>query len=429
VRLSYLPLAPLGQATSPLVALQARYAKPRRGESADTGLADIAWAFAVPGQWSDVDVTAVDFDSNTCGGQMNAAGANLQLEIQEFVSGVAGIPVTLYDGAIADLPAVCTVVAASSMNLQGTMRGINLASLGSAWVSCTPTNGAAFTRRMGTTAQAAECYVESTGRLVFCTGFAPPAGESIAVSYRTTGRAIGRQVNSASQQALTQAGLPSVSAWTGSVMSPAARSSRDCRNAAQALVAAASSTSALWGGTYKGTNFGFESDVWPGDALQVAAPSAGLNAQMIVRSVKVSYAASVPELVEYAIRFANDWADDLAIRTSAAVPADAGLPATPGATPLPNLNTLAVTAINGSTITIDTGTAAPSGGGFEIRRRDHAFKPGEDTDLVMRGSQPTMTFTRGSASDRFYVRMFDNASPPNYSEFSTVLIFNIPVGS
>ena len=49
-----------------------------------------------------------------------------------------------------------------------------------------------------------------------------------------------------------------------------------------------------------------------------------LNAQVVVRAVKVSYPASVPDLVEYEIAFANDWADDLAIRTSAAVPADAG---------------------------------------------------------------------------------------------------------
>ena len=53
--------------------------------------------------------------------------------------------------------------------------------------------------------------------------------------------------------------------------------------------------------------------------------------------------------------------------------------------------------------------------------------PGEDTDLVMRGSQSTLTFTRASASDRFYLRIFDGATPPNYSEFSAALIFNLPL--
>jgi hypothetical protein len=54
---------------------------------------------------------------------------------------------------------------------------------------------------------------------------------------------------------------------------------------------------------------------------------------------------------------------------------------------------------------------------------------GEDADLVMRGSQPNMTFSRETACDRFYIRMYDNSSPPNYSEFSTALFINLPVGS
>ena len=90
---------------------------------------------------------------------------------------------------------------------------------------------------------------------------------------------------------------------------------------------AAASVSALWSGTYKGTRASFAADVWPGDALLLNAPSTNLNAQVVVRTVKVSYSASYPDLVEYEIAFANDWADDLAIKTSATVPADAWLPA------------------------------------------------------------------------------------------------------
>ena len=96
------------------------------------------------------------------------------------------------------------VVPASSINLIGTMRAINLTNLGSGWVVSTPPSGGAYTRRMGTTAEAAECYVERTGKLVFYTGYTPAAGEQIAVSYRTIGSAVGRAVNTASQQALAQ---------------------------------------------------------------------------------------------------------------------------------------------------------------------------------------------------------------------------------
>ena len=363
----------------------------------------------------------------TYGGAIVTCGARIQMEIQEFVSGVGGSPVTLYDGSIASLPAPGYVVAASSLNLIGSMRSIYLTSLGSGWVVATPSGGAPYTRRIGTVAQAAECHVERTGKLVFYTGFAPPAGEQIAVSYRTAGRAVGRAVNSASQAALLAAGLPSVAVWIGAVTHPPARSSADCRNAAQATEQAAAGVSALWSGTYTGLSNSFSSDVWPGDELLLNAPSAGLNAQVVVRSVKVTYKSSYPDLVEYSIQFANDWADDLAIKTSSAVPADAWLPAPIAPAYLPNLNNLTVTSLTGTTVTINAGVTPPSGGGFEIRRRDFAFMPGSDPGLVARATVPAITFARESTADRFYIRMYDGASPPNYSEFSAALFINLPL--
>jgi hypothetical protein len=65
VRLSYLPLASLGGATTPLISLDGRYAKPRRGEAIDNALAEAAWTFSLPGQWTAVDPATVDFDANT----------------------------------------------------------------------------------------------------------------------------------------------------------------------------------------------------------------------------------------------------------------------------------------------------------------------------------------------------------------------------
>ena len=368
-------------------------------------------------------------DSGTIssGGQWNLAPAMVQVEIQEVVNGVAGMPVTLYEGSIASLPGACQIVAASSINLVGTMRAFSLKNLGSGWVVSTPPNGTPVTRRVGATEQAAECHLESPGRLVFYTGFAPVVGETIAVSYRTVGRAIGRAVNEASQQLLAAAGLPTVVTWCGSIANPAARSSQDCRNAALVLMQAAASASALWSGTYRGTRESFATDVWPGDALKLNAPSTDLNTQVVVRHVKLSYRASYPDMVEYVITFANDWADDLAIKTSAAVPADAWLPAPVSPTVLANLNALTVTTLSGTMVTINAGATAPVGGGFEIRRRDFAFMPGEDPDLVMRGAQPNMTFSRSSASDRYYIRMYDGATPPNYSEFSAALFINLPL--
>jgi hypothetical protein len=309
------------------------------------------------------------------------------------------------------------------------MRAINLTNLGSGWVVSTPPSGGPYTRRVGTTAEAAECHLERTGKVVFYIGYAPVAGEQIAVNYRTVGRALGRAVNTASQQALTQAGTPAVATWIGSVTNPPARSSTDCLNAALAIEQAAAGVSALWSGAYSGNRISFATDVWPGDALLLNAPSTSLNAEVVVRTVKVSYRASYPDLVEYAIAFANDWADDLAIKTSTSVPADAWLPAAIAPTVLANLTSLTVTTLNGSTVAINAGVTPPTGGGFEIRRRDFAFMPGEDPGLVVRATLPNMTFSRETANDRFYIRMYDGSTPPNYSEFSTALFINLPLGS
>lgn len=63
VRLSYLPLAPMGLATNPIASIEGRFTKQRRG--ADELLSGMFEAFALPGQWSAIDPNMVDFDANT----------------------------------------------------------------------------------------------------------------------------------------------------------------------------------------------------------------------------------------------------------------------------------------------------------------------------------------------------------------------------
>jgi hypothetical protein len=65
VMLSYLPLAPLAPATSPLVGLRGRCANPRRGETAHEALFDAARAFGIPGQWVEIDPALADVDVRT----------------------------------------------------------------------------------------------------------------------------------------------------------------------------------------------------------------------------------------------------------------------------------------------------------------------------------------------------------------------------
>jgi hypothetical protein len=365
----------------------------------------------------------------TAGGQWNQSPGKLQFEVQEFVNGVGGMPVTLYDGAVTNLPGECTIVAVSSLNLVGSIRALHLTSLGSGWVVSTPPGGGAYARRMGTPVEAGECQLDRAGKLQFESGSIPVAGEQIAVSYRTVGRAAGRAVNTENQQALTQAGLPTLSAWAGSVTDPPARCSADCRNAALVTAQTAAAESGVLQGNYKGTCREFVGDLWPGDSLLLDAPSASLDSKVIIREVKVSYSPSIPDVVDYGINFANELAQDLAIKRSSTVPADAWLPVLIAPTVLPNVTGLTVTALTAGTVSINTGLTPPDGGGFEVRRRDFAFVAGNDAGLVTRSSMPNITFARESANDRFFVRMYDGATPPNYSEFSTALFINLPWGS
>jgi hypothetical protein len=330
------------------------------------------------------------------GGGVIAKG-RVQMEIEPFLDGVAGMPVVLYDGAVSYLPASYTVCPASSLNLIGTMRSFFLKGLGTGWVSLAPNEGSlgsAATLRMGAAADGAVCQMTRTGTLEFYTGNVPAVGSVVMAQYRTSGRAVGRAVNAASQAELAAAGVPAMAAWIGTVTQPAGRSSLDCRNAATALVTAASSVSAAWSGTYKTTNValkqaetstsevpGGSADVWPGDALLLQATSVpvsggSLNAQVVVRAVSLAYSASSPDVVRYAIAFSNDWANDLSVKTSKKVPVDAWLPAAVSPTYLANLNQLAVMSISATAVTVATNVTPPAGGGFEVRRRDFAFRGG-----------------------------------------------------
>jgi hypothetical protein len=92
VRLTYLPLSPLGRAASPIVSIEGRYAKPRRGELVDNGLFDIALAFSLPGQWTSINPGSVDFDAS--GGELTLPWNLLGLPYNEVtVTYTAGLAV------------------------------------------------------------------------------------------------------------------------------------------------------------------------------------------------------------------------------------------------------------------------------------------------------------------------------------------------
>jgi len=102
VRLSYLPLAPLAPATSPLVGVRVRFARPRRGEqhlgltgwAGDAALAQVAWAFSMPGSWSTLSLA--DIDVNPVTGEvtfpMNFMGLDYNEVEVTYTAGFATVP-------------------------------------------------------------------------------------------------------------------------------------------------------------------------------------------------------------------------------------------------------------------------------------------------------------------------------------------------
>lgn len=89
VRLTYLPLATVAPAESPLVAVRVRYGAPRRGAGAEDIANDLARAFALPGSWTALDVASIDFDAAS--GELSLSSHPLGLGYNELeVSYTAG---------------------------------------------------------------------------------------------------------------------------------------------------------------------------------------------------------------------------------------------------------------------------------------------------------------------------------------------------
>lgn len=93
VRLSYLPLTAIAPATSPLVGINARYARPRRGELVYPIQSEIAWAFGLPGAWTVLDPTTIDwvFDTGELIFPMNILGLPYNEVAVTYTAGLATI--------------------------------------------------------------------------------------------------------------------------------------------------------------------------------------------------------------------------------------------------------------------------------------------------------------------------------------------------
>ncbi len=98
VRLSYLPLATVAPATTPIVSLQGRYGIPRRGEWPFPELSsEFAVVFSLPGAWTAIEPASVDIWAET--GELtfpvNVLGLSFNEVAVVYNAGLATIPTSL----------------------------------------------------------------------------------------------------------------------------------------------------------------------------------------------------------------------------------------------------------------------------------------------------------------------------------------------
>jgi hypothetical protein len=251
----------------------------------------------------------------------------------------------------------------------------------------------------------------------FYTGYVPAAGTVVRVNYRIGGRAVARMTVPASSP---------VSSLILTAEHPVTRTSADCENAALALLSTSTWSDGAWKGTYSCWNPQQSADIWPGDLLQVEAPSADLSSQLLVRSVAIRATSCAPELLRYTVAFANEWAEALSLKMNEGAPLSAWLPPTAltASTALASARDLSVSSVSTTQIQVQAGLTPPTGGGFEVRRSDWKFGAGDGADLVLRSPVANFSIVREAPVEHYYVRMYDGATPPNYSRFSSAIFVN-----
>jgi hypothetical protein len=360
------------------------------------------------------------------GGGLVASAMSLVFDLQDLGDGSNTPATVLYDGASASSPAFCSFAAVNSVELTGSMGFCTITQTGSAWIVSTLPGGATETRLIGVAGEGVDCRLTETGKVTFFAGRVPVPGEIVTVLYRTRDRAIARLEDAASIAAEAAGGFPGTARWLGKVLRPLARCSADCESAAQAVLSLASSRAAAIEGSYATVNP--VQDIWPGDVLAITANGQTLN--VVVRKVSIVDGNALPELLTYAIAFANDWAEALGVALSQAIAPDAFLPTTALTAPgefLTNLQQLSVVSATATALQLDAGTDPPVAGGFEVRVRDWDFGPGVDQNLVLRSPVRSFSISRSAQVERYYVRMYDGSNPPLYSRLSSAVFTNLPV--
>lgn len=364
------------------------------------------------------------------GGETIAADGRVVLEVHDIdpanPATMAAPSTVLYDNVISNIAGFCNYALMNGTGLFCSVSYARMRKNGGTLVRSAPPGQGFSTRLQGALADGGECRVSAT-QLTFLAADVPAATEQIVVSYRTGLTATAEQSNAAAIAALANSVDNGVRSSVHGMKVPEARTTEDCVNAALALLD--DGTRSAWQGQYETwSDFLGASDVHPGDAVTVNAPSQNAQFTAIVREVDIAVKDPRDDRSLYQLKFANDGAQSLSCSFDSAklkLP-PVGVTA-PGNWTLAPVKDAAFSQILASQVTIATNLAPLSGGGFEVRGADQGWGAANDRYLWGRFTAQSFTVPRLSRSQSYYLRQYDNAQPPNYSRDSTLLHVDWPL--
>ncbi len=341
----------------------------------------------------------------------------------------------LYDGVVSNAPAFCTYALVNAANMQCSIAYTYTTHITLAEVRTALPSASYVTQLVGALSDGAECEIASATSLDFYPAYVPALNTLILASYRGSGRAAAEVVNNASITSLENGSDNGVRGIVRTMQVPPARTQADCENAALAILDDAEERP--WQGMYQvWSDFlpGAALDIFPGDALAVNVPSRNAAFGAIVRKVSIEVADPADDRGMYTIEFANDAAAPLARQDHAGadniplqdVPAQLATTQI-GSYYLENLLDAEITAVTSTTVSVDVGIAISGGLGVEVRAHDYGWGVSNDRNLLGRFSTETFNLARLAETQTYFMRLYNSASPPQYSRYAAALHVAYPL--
>jgi hypothetical protein len=373
------------------------------------------------------------------GGAVITADVRFVLEVQDIdpnnPATLVAPATVLYDDVITSAPGFCTYALVNAANMQCSIAYTYVTHISLAEVRTALPSANYVTQLVGALSDGAACEITSSPSLDFYPQYVPALNELIVASYRGAGRAVAQVENEASVLSLQNGTDDGTRGSVRVAKTPGARTDVDCENAALAILD--DTTGTAWSGTYETwSDFlpGAAEDIFPGDAITVNVPSRGAAFVAIVREVGMEIVDPADDRSFYTIGFANDLASPLAIEYAASattIPLQDMPPLLQttqvGAYYQANLTEAQITAVTSTTVEVDAGMAPASGFGIEVRENDYGWGQANDRNLLGRFNTQTFSLSRLAETQNYFLRLYDNSSPPKYSRYSAALHVDYPL--